>query len=110
MLIKNESFNPTPITKLVVLVALGMSILSPMSCNFQCFLCFKRIHKARIENFSHLFHFDKHKLYIQFKIEQLRIEYVFHFDSNRKIFLLTFYGGKVSHSHQRCRQHIDLYG
>ncbi|ESE29554.1 cobalt transport protein [Eubacterium brachy ATCC 33089] len=31
MLIKNESFNPTPITKLVVLVALGMSILSPMS-------------------------------------------------------------------------------
>jgi len=31
MLRKNESFNPTPITKLVVLVALGMSILSPMS-------------------------------------------------------------------------------
>lgn len=31
MLMKNESFNPTPITKLVVLVALGMSILSPMS-------------------------------------------------------------------------------
>lgn len=31
MLIKNESFNPAPITKLVVLVALGMSILSPMS-------------------------------------------------------------------------------
>lgn len=31
MLIKNESFNPTPITKLIVLVALGMSILSPMS-------------------------------------------------------------------------------
>ena len=31
MLIKNESFNPTPITKLVVLVALGMSIMSPMS-------------------------------------------------------------------------------
>lgn len=31
MLIKNESFNPTPITKLVILVALGMSILSPMS-------------------------------------------------------------------------------
>ena len=94
MLIKNESFNPTPITKLVVLVALGMSILSPMSFKTLKFYTVNGFVKQGLKTFLTYFIL-------------ININYIFNLKSNNyvlnmfftlivivKFFFLPFMAGK----------------
>ena len=102
MLIKNESFNPTPITKLVVLVALGMSILSPMSFKTLKFYTVNDIFNLLIVVTFSVFYalngFVKQglKTFLTYFI-LININYIFNLKANNYVlnmFFLPFMAGK----------------